>query len=257
MVTIISLLSCIAIMAVGVYAAQQSFTVQVENKIDIQVTTVNGTLWGKRVGDVVLGTKSMGDEGIAALQTAEDQPAKTYLDDDVYGEIPEFIELYANDVDAGYKENAENMAKIKAPVNFYLSAKNGEEQKKELTIAYVFKFQFFTESPTNVTIALKNNTTQLADSRKSNVTQKYLYYFGENEPADWSANGINSFGIESTYGATKSITVEGETPSTHTVYIYASLTVKRTETLASAYTLGIDGDEFIWGFNLSLTPEMI
>ena len=236
--TLLSVLSCVAVMAVGVYAASVSFSFQVSNQISLNLLHVDGDLLGRRGGDVIYGLKSMGDEGFRnAGTTYEEMNATT----------SGFISLYGND-GIGYKENENNMTEIEKPVNFYK-----QNTKESLTMYYVFKFTLADGTPTNVNITLTNNSTQLksTDSRKDMLSMSYKYSFSQNEPADWTTSGT-SFGVDG--GGSSSIKVLKETASTHAVYIYASMTVKQTDTLATAYTLGFDED-FHWKFSLNLTGE--
>lgn len=239
MVTVISVLSCIAIMAVGVYAATSNFSFQVNNQVNIEFLHVDGELYGKRYGDVIYGDRSMGEEGFKQTGTTFEEMDAT---------ITDFIQLYGLQEGLGRAEFESNMTEIETPVNFYTTDKNS------LTIHYVFKFVYEETAETNVVIALTNSSTQLTDSRKDDVTMKYKYFFGENEPADWSTAGT-SFGVDA--GGTSSIKVLSSNASTHTVYIYASLTVTRTNTLADAYTLGMGNEDYRWKFSLALTGEFV
>ena len=241
-------------MAVGVYAAQSSFTVTVANEVNLVVENVDGELYGKRYGDVLLGEVSMGDAGLSRLIDNGTITDASQMD----GTIADFIYLYgkddskhAKDGGQGYREHAENMAKIEVPVNFYT------QNKDTLSIYYVFKFEYEPSSVCNVNIELVNNSTIFTDgdTRASEVTQTYKYFFGATgtaEPADWTNSGT-AFVFDENRSA--NIQCLNENTSTDVVYIFASLTVTRTDTLASAYTLGLsEEDEYHWAFGLNLTP---
>ena len=236
--TLISVMSCIAVMAVGVYAATKNFSVQVNNRVSVEISQVDGELYGKRFGDVIFGDKSMGDEGFEQLGTTYDEMNAT----------TDYLHLYGYQDGLGRQEYSSEMDKIETPVNFYATA------KESLTINYVFKFEFENSSETNVIIALTNSSTQLTDSRKNKISMSYKYFFGATEPTNWKTSGT-SLGVDN--GGTASIKVLKSNTSTHVVYIYASMTVTRTNTLEDAYTLGMGGEDFRWRFSLAFTSEHI
>ena len=235
----------------GVYAATNSFSVQVQNEININVLKVDGTLYGKRGGDVIKGDKSRGDEGFDGLAFS-----------DYDATVADFITVYGNIDDNGdgsgdgYDYNNDNLNTITEQVNFYLSAEDASGEKKdELTIFYVFKFVFTEGSPTDVNITIANESDILGanDTRKDKVSMSYKFVQGNKnltEP-DWSTveEMKDISGVEvATAKTNKVIGVSGETNTTHCVYMYASMTVKRTSTLADAFVL----ENFHWKFNISL-----
>lgn len=241
-ITMISILSCIAVMAVGVFAASKNFEVSVVNQVSIQVLTLNGELTGKRGGDVIYGTVSRGDSGLS-------DSSLNYTDQNA---SIGFINLYGIQEGKGFSEYTENLEEIELPVNFYTSAKDASGNKKqELTIYYVFKFVLDQDTETDVTVKMENSSTQISDSRKDKVSMSYKYYFGETEPADWTTGGT-SFGIDN--GGTKSVEIKKSDVTTHTIYVFASMTVKRTNTLKDAYTIGMGGEDFHWTFALTFLP---
>ena len=234
-VALISMLSCIAVMAVGVYAATNTFAVEITNQVAIDISQVDGELYAKRYGDVIYGNVSMGEEGFEDLGT--DYSAMN-------ASMEDFILIYGYDGTA-HTEVAENMAEIKEPVNFYTT------DKETLSIYYVFEFDFHSSSPTNISITLTNNSTSLDDGRADKVEMTYKYYFGKDEP-DWQTGGTLLGHGDMTSATVK---VMADEPATHTVFIYASMTVERTNTLADAYTLGVGEEDYHWRFNLAFTPE--
>ena len=246
MVVVISILSCIAVMAVGVYAATLSFTVTVKNQVDITVTTTNGELYGRRYGDVLYGTISRGDSGLddsGVTYETQNADTKNVSGADENG----FVHLFGSTAYNGFDYYEEGMNEIKKPVNFYYT-----KGKDKLTINYVFKFVFYEGSPTNVNISLTDNSTTLTDSRKDKIALTYKYSFGATEPADWSkVAGV----FNQATPAGRTIKVREDTPSTHTVYMLASMTIARTNTLKGSFTLGLGTDEYHWRFTLQLTPE--
>jgi len=264
MADIVSICACVAVMAVGVYAATSNFSIQVSNKVDISLSLVAGKLSAKRGGDVIYGTVSMGDDGVDSAGEGPESAVTEYL------VIYDNVDTNNDGSTDGYgyvydkANNQYNKDEIQKSVNFYLSAKDKDEnQKKELTIFYVFKFEFMEESASDVLITVSNSSTQLTDSRKDYVSMSFKYLQGASglaEPADWTTAGT-SLGIETlATGETskeQTVTVSHDNLSTHVVYIYASMTVQRTDTLETAYNLGIGGDEFHWAFGLNLEPVTI
>lgn len=219
MITLISIVSCIAIMAVGVYAASNSFEVQVQNEVSINIEKVDGNLYGKRGGDVLLGTVSLGDEGLRNAGTTYDEQS---------GVIEDFIQLYDNIEGI----NSDNITEIQKSVNFYKPSGVDVASKPNLTIFYVFKFELADGASSNINLNLDNTSTPIDvnDSRYEMITQEYKYFFGVDEPTNWAeGENIKDFGIEN--GGNKTITVMGSDASTHVVYIYASLSVRRTDAL--------------------------
>ena len=59
---VVSVLATIAVMAVGVYAAQESFSIQVQNEVDIAISKVDGVFSARRGGDMIYtGTNRVAD----------------------------------------------------------------------------------------------------------------------------------------------------------------------------------------------------
>lgn len=253
-ITMISILSCIAVMAVGVYAASKNFEVTVTNQVSIEVLTLNGTLTGRRGGDVIYGTMSRGDAGLSASDktyASENADTINFAGADDAG----YINLYGIQEGEGFSEYTDNLTEIEKQVNFYTSAKDSKGNAKDsLTIYYVFKFVFDQNSDTNVTVQLQNSSTQLSstDSRKDKISMTYKYYFGTTEPTNWATSGT-SFGVDN--GGTSSVKIEKSNTNTHTIYVYASMTVQRTNTLKDAYTIGMGNENYHWKFGLTFLPE--
>lgn len=261
MAVVVSICACVAVMAVGVYAATTNFSIQVSNEVDINLSLVAGKLSAKRGGDVIYGTVSMGDDGVDSAGNGPESAEVDYLviydnfDSDNDGSKDGYSYVYDR-VNKQY-----NKDEIQKKVNFYLSAKDSSgNKKKELTIFYVFKFEFVEESASDVIITVSNSSTQLSDTRKDYVSMTFKYLQGPSgleEPTDWTSVGT-SLGIDnfptSQTSKEETIRVFRDNFDTHVVYIYASMTVQRTDTLESAYSLGVDGEEFYWAFGLSLEP---
>lgn len=246
MVAIISILSCIAVMAVGVYAASSSFAVTVENEISVQIEKVDGRLYGKRGGDVIYGTVSMGD---SATGFSENDLASTDRNpnaSEISNATGKYLYLYGNRDTTGFKVDEENMEEIQKPVNFYT------QDKESLTMYYVFKFIFQEGSPTNVMITLTNltDTSNISDLKEGSVVQSYKYVQGNSELAEPDWDKVET---EMTFvNNVNTINVIGNDPNKHVVYIYASLTVKRTNTFADAFVIGEKFNKpFNWKFTLA------
>lgn len=268
---VISILATVAVMGVGVYASTSNFSVQVENKVDIHISTVNGVFSARRGGDVIYGNVSLGDNG---KDTEGRGPRSANTDEFVGKQYPltyeealadesgKYLVIYDNleetYLEAGYRYHTTNKAEIEKPVNFYLSAKDEDgNPKQQLTIYYVFKFDFMSESPQDVQIMISNYSTQLLDKRSDYVSIDFKYIQGDKnlvEPTDWST-------VSNMTGDMK-IVVDHENVNTHMTYIYAGITVQRTSKLSDAYTLGYQkeddvenlGENFKWSFSVNLDP---
>ena len=267
---VISILATVAVMGVGVFASTSNFSVQISNKIDISISKVDGVFAARRGGDVIYGNESLGDSG---RDSAGRGPRFANTDELVGKQYPlgyefaladesgKYLVIYDNleevYLEKGYRYHTANKAEIEEPVNFYLSAKDDSgNPKEELTIYYVFKFDFHPDSPQDVTILISNYSTQLTDKRAEFVNIEFKYIQGEKtlvEP-DWST-------IDKMSGANMEIKVDHTNTSTHMTYIYAAMTVKRTNNLNDAYTLGYQkdaadglGETFRWSFSINLEP---
>lgn len=243
LVAIVSILACVAVMAVGVYAASANFSVTVENEINIQISKVDGVLYGKRGGDVIYGTTSMGS---GANNFTESLYASTDLLDEA--DANGYLYLYGNEEGSGYVQNEQNMEEIQKQVNFFTY------DAEYLTMYYVFKFEFAEESPTNISIKLTNNTNRssISDLAEGSVVETYKYVQGNRALAepDWATAGTTMTFVNNV----NEITVVGNNEDTHVVYIYASLTVKRTNSLASAFVIGEKYNKpYSWAFSLVFT----
>ena len=267
---VISILATVAVMGVGVFASTSNFSVQVENKVDIHISTVNGVFSARRGGDVIYGNVSLGDNG---KDTAGYGPRFANTDDIVGKQYPlnyetaladesgKYLVIYDNleetYLEAGYRYHTANKAEIEKPVNFYLSAKDeAGNPKQQLTIYYVFKFDFMSESPQDVQIKITDGSTPLLDKRAEFVSIDFKYVQGDKnkvEPTDWSTVPNMTGDME--------IKVDHSDVNTHMTYIYAGITVQRTNSLNDAYTLGYQkegevelGEKFEWSFAVNLEP---
>lgn len=269
---VISILATVAVMGVGVYASTSNFSIQVQNKVDINISTVNGVFSARRGGDVIYGLESLGDNG---KDTAGRGPRFANTDDILNKDYPmsadfaltdesgKYLVIYDNleetFLEKGYRYHNSNKAEIEQPVNFYLSAKDGNGKlKTELTIYYVFKFDFHEDSPQDVAILLSNYSTQLLDKRADFVSIDFKYVQGDKtlvEPTDWRS-------IPNMTDGSMEINVNHANVNTHMTYIYAGMTVQRTDNLNDAYTLGYQraddqnglGEEFKWSFSINIEP---
>ena len=251
MAVVISILSCIAVMSIGVYAASKQFSVTVANEVSLEFIKVDGYLWGKRSGNCVYN----GDIG-----------TPTVLENQVSAVTDGYLLLY-DYLDRENAQNAQNIAEIEKRVNVE-ETKDNVDKDGNLKITYVFKYEFLKDSSIDVQITLTDTSTKFAsgDNRDDMVKLNYRYIFAENEP-DWANN--NTLGNEMTFNnvgacnilidaGDKSIEtdhysrVDLQNANTYTVYILAELVLPTTDTLASAFTLGVH-DEYFWAFSLRLT----
>ena len=241
----------------GVYAATQSFQFQVTSSINIDIVQVDGNLYATRFGDVIY-TK-MGEHGDEEKETRVDG-----INVDRTANMTDFIQIYGrtnNDVPYSADSFFWNLQEIQYRVNFLSESEDKlTEDNKYLTIYYAFRFEYDPASPANVNVTLTNNSTQLdaSDARKDKVSMQYKYQFASSNISNWSQANIKSymssatsFGVDA--GGSKTIQVISGSSNTHFLYIYASLTVERTDSLSESYTLGID-EEFNWAFNLDFDP---
>lgn len=216
MVTVISLLSCIAVMSVGVYAASRTFSAQISNKVNVDIAQVDGELYARRFGNVIYGTESKKDGEDATI---------------------DYIKLY----DHINGENAANKEEIQKQVNFNTSTAsiNSEEF---IEINYVFKFVIDAGTPYNVKLTLTDSSSTPNAKAKDNVFLTYKYIFSQDEPEDWSVAG-------DTLTSGTGVVATSSDVAKHCIYILAQLKVSTIE----KYSLGVT-EEYIWAFNLSLQP---
>lgn len=276
-VVIISILSCIAVMGVGVYAASSNFSVSVSNSVSFTFASVDGKIWAKRVGDVIYGAESK-DNGDSATTKNNDK----IKDADENG----YLLLYDRQQEVAGETDyaADNINEIKKPVNFLTHlSKNESNMTRDdikpgtLKITYVFKYEFAVASNANVVITLTDKSTNIDENNpaygKVKTNYKYLYSASDPSVLDWSNQNLTweyiTDGIMKTYSTTlvskddeKTAEIEGVDPTrpeTYTIYILAELEVAETNSLAAAYTLGMRDnkeDFYLWAFHLSFTPQI-
>lgn len=251
MAVVISILSCVAVMSIGVYAASKQFSVSVSNQVTLEFIKVDGYLWGKRSGNCVYN----GDVGTS-----------TVLENQVSAETNGYLLLYDYQ-DPENLQNAQNIAEIEKRVNIE-ETKDNVDENGNLRMSYVFKYEFLTSTSIDVQATLTDISTKFAadDNRNSMVKLNYRYMFSQYEP-DWANN--SNLGSEMTFdnvGACNILIDAGEAAqatehysrvdvqdaNTYTLYILAELILPTTNTLASAFTLGVH-DDYFWAFNLKFT----
>lgn len=261
MIAIISMLSCIAIMGVGVYAASVNFSVSVENKISVHFSQVDGKIWAKRTGNVIYGTVS-GDDGTSAVTLGQDNAdGEGYLL--IYDRLQEEHSDYKAELEA-------NLREIEEKVNFLTRDNDANDDGTEditpgtLNITYVFKYEFNVVSQADVNITLTDSSTRFnaSDPRQDKVTLTYKYLYSASDPTDsaWASapvwSNTTNASSENIYTTTlEADSVVANRAETYTIYVLAKLEVKETNSLLDAYALGVY-DDYTWQFNLTFTPNL-
>ena len=265
MIAIISMLSCIAIMGVGVFAATDNFSVTVDNRISIHFAKVDGKIWAKRYGNVIYGTESA-DVGVSAVTLGQ-----TNADSNGYLLIYDHLRTG----EADYVSLVElNLKEIETQVNFLTRDNDTNDDGTEdittgkLKINYVFKYEFNVSSPADVTVAITDASTRFdsKDPRNNKVKLTYKYLYSAQDPTDemwqnaaqWnytSSTGQSGEEIH-TYSTTlTSNSVVVSRPETYTIYVLAQLEVAETNTLSDAFALGVY-DDYTWKFDVNYTPNL-
>ena len=189
--SVISILCCLAVMAVGVYASTTaSFTMAISNDISIQIAVVDGTLSAKRRGGVFAQDTLSGSAGQIAsvfgtLKVGKD--GKNFADYD-------FIKLYDQNTTSleGVDGNLKTIQDQKLDINVYHNE-----------IEYIFKYEVEENNGTPTYISIDDlgaggvlgglyaylNTTSSDD--KERVTLTYSYVAGgsdlkKTEPTNWT-----------------------------------------------------------------------
>lgn len=254
MIVIISILSCFAVMSVGVYAATKHFSVTVANEVSLELAQVDGHLWAKRLGNVVYNGDEHTDEALSNQKSAT---------------IDEFLKVY-DYLDKENTQYAANLAEIEKRVNIE-ETKDNVDENGNLKIMYVFKFQLVASAARDVVATLTETSTEFktGDERADYVKLNYRYMFSSTEP-NWDEN--NTLGTQMTFTNSVSeiyidTTTAIETPTsqyqkvdplnanTYTLFILAELSVPTTNSLDSAFTLGVQ-DDYFWTFSLKFShPE--
>lgn len=251
MAVVISILSCFAVMSVGVYAASRSFAVTVENQVELELMRVDGGLWAKRLGNVVYNGDEHTDEALANQKSAV---------------INDYLKVY-DYLDSENDEYAKNLAEIEKRVNIE-ETKDNVDEDGNLRILYFFKYELVSSSVEDVLVTLTESSTKFKDGdmRSEFVQLNYRFMFSSVEP-DWVTdrnlgtafaftNDIstiyidNGTAVQSPSGQYAKI--DPTDPEMLTLFIFAELVVKTTSSLDETFTLGVQ-DDFFWTFSLKFT----
>ena len=174
--TILSLVSVVAILSVGVYASVNSFAVNLDNSITVEVRNVSGVLWAQRTGGVL----------------AEfDENGKTKKATSASAEAPFFEDVLYDINDGGVK--AENINELQSTkVNL---------SREHNSITYVFRYTAYSG-----TVKIKVQPVATGkDADKLNINQKFCY--AKSMP-NWEAQGYtfnNSHELKVSSGAQNTI----------------------------------------------------
>ena len=173
--SVISVLCCLVVMAVGVYAStSNAYQISIANDIDVKIIAVDGTLYARRRGGVW--ANSTGSE--SAYGNAVTKAIN--FEGDYYENFKKIYDIQ-NNIDTMALESLCQ----KIDINVY-----------ENDIEYVFRY----EIPENTLFTTKLSIINGEDGDiKPGISEKYecsyKYYFGTSEPTDWSIVS-NSFNID-------------------------------------------------------------
>lgn len=205
-VSIVCVLGCLSVMAVGVYASTaQSFKTAVAGDIDIKISNVDGTIAVRRNGGIYTDYRTLsggtGHPNYASWKTDEELYynglALKSADTGVFNKkAGEYVELY-NYQDTNILENAN----YKRLIGEHLDV-----NYKNPTIEYIFKFDMNTFNRSGFSTKIALDYEELSGIKTATVTDEngqskvvkqinvlYQYYFGESEPESWNGSDVSVF----------------------------------------------------------------
>lgn len=266
--SVISILCCLAVMAVGVYASTTaSFAMTISNDISIQIAVVDGTLSAKRRGGVFAQDTISGNAGQIAgvfgtLKSGGN--ANNFAD-------YQFIELYNQNTTSldGVNGNLKTIQDQKLDINVYHNE-----------IEYIFKYEVEENNgaPTYISIddlgaggvlgglyAYLNNANTSEDD-KNRVTLTYSYVAGGSdlvEPTDWTVGQavgsyvITAFPVNDSNGnSTNYISIGGNGEGVNTcVYIRCYLRYNTSAYGNYNYDSSVVGSDALSGMVDDTTSE--
>ena len=199
--TIVSLISVVAILSVGVYATINSFAVKLDNSITVEVRNVSGALWVQRTGGILA---EIDGEGNTKKSTKESVPAPK-------------LETVLYDIDKGGIV-AENLG------NFVNTKVNLSREHNSLT--YVFKYTAYTG-----TVKINVSPVVLGlDSDKIKVEQKFCYSAAQ---PNWEVLGH-------TFANSHDLTVSAGDQNTIFIYVNVSIATEGASYSISDASFNLD-----------------
>ncbi len=170
--TIISVVSAVALLAVGVFATLTNFSVTVKNQLSIQFDAVDGVAYATRVGDVCLAdNRTDAPNAVVSESTTATDWTKIY------------------DVKNG-GEIADAISSIAAPVNYVSNSaieNYAKNSKSSISITYYFYYELDTTKNSSTNINLEVVSPALADTPSAlKITYAYMYATSASLPTDWS-----------------------------------------------------------------------
>ena len=170
--TIISVVSAVALLAVGVFATLTNFSVTVKNQLSIQFDAVDGVAYATRVGDVCLAdNRTDAPNAVVSESTTATDWTKIY------------------DVKNG-GEIADAISSIAAPVNYVSNSaieNYAKNSKSSISITYYFYYELDTTKNSSTNINLEVVSPALVNTPSAlKITYAYMYATSASLPTDWS-----------------------------------------------------------------------
>ncbi len=164
--SLIAMVSAVAVIAVGAYASLETFSVGIKNEMSINVQNVNGVLLASRSGGVLAETNANGE---IVYSSSSSTAAPTITDLVLYD--------YAR---GGETEDKDQFVSTKVNLS-----------KDYSSIVYLFEYTQNADatSATNIYFDSSATTSLSGKSYADSLSVSYLYYYGSAEPTDWSAAG--------------------------------------------------------------------
>ncbi len=242
--SVVSVLCCLIVMAVGVYAStSHSFEIAVANDMDVKIVAVDGTLYARRKG----GVWATAPENESAYGNAI-TPATDFRDDN---DIRGFRRIYdiQNNI---LTDEMESLCK-KIDINVYYNE-----------IEYVFKYVidrgnidsnylgdgriFKTTTKISIINGVDGTIKPGIDER---YDCSYKYYFGNDEPTDWSTV-TSEFNVDG-----KNYILAGDENGKRVVYVRAYFKFDTEDYGRESSTISAEAEKGLgfkgkWQFTLAL-----
>ena len=182
--TLLSLVSVLAILSVGVYASVNSFAVNLDNQITVELRNVSGVLIAKRTGGVLA---EFDESGNTKKSSVSSTPAPNY-------------EAVLFDIDAGgaIAENIDEFQSTKVNLS-----------REYNSITYLFKY-IAHSGTVDIDVV---PTVVGGDADKVDITQKFCYAYSL---PNWDVQGY-------TFNPSQSLRVSARSQDTIFIYVNVSI----------------------------------